>query len=563
MYYNLPGDDIGQPYQVVGPATVLNFCAQAFQSEEPHRYGFEYQRDTDPSVSAGRQQQLDVALGAARTRRDTAAVLRRFASPGQLLEYQIPAEDSLPTGGWTIYPPLGASSQLPPRLIADTRSIMGKTRSRTARDLHALGLLSAAQLQIVLAELAAGELLTEGQVCQRAATLALDVAVRPARQAALAQLLGRLRQAGVLGAAAAQRALSDSVLTKDFQLFEVLPHCARARVLHLPTLPTGPARLYPRVLAEVATLLPAFRPTAVAVEFSEQAVGDDEVFEQQVKLAFTATGRRYRTQFTQEYRRRGGQNPGPAVDAELGENFQAGINQWLRDQGAAERLYVATVPDARSLYGRERAGLLLLNSAQRRAWGPASYFLSDENHNNSFRSSDIEAALALYQRLGLFSHLTPAEQAAGRRQALGGEVGSYAALLSCFPRVLVQTGGEDAEEPQAYAKALAQVAAVTRGAFRPRQVRDDFNGLADKQRSTLRFLVGTRLYQAALESDLGWMDYDFVDLVQRAVRENTGGTLTYVGPADESGSFVFLTAAQAAAIRQAQPGFFAEADAEK
>ena len=59
------------------------------------------------------------------------------------------------------------------------------------------------------------------------------------------------------------------------------------------------------------------------------------------------------------------------------------------------------------------------------------------------------------------------------------------------------------------------------------------------------------------------MDYDFVDLVQRAVRENTSGTLTYVGPADESGSFVFLTAAQAAAIRQAQPGFFAEADAEK
>ena len=57
------------------------------------------------------------------------------------------------TGGGA--PPLGdvLLGALPRQhWIADTRSTLGKTRTRTARDLHALGLLDAAALGRVLRE---------------------------------------------------------------------------------------------------------------------------------------------------------------------------------------------------------------------------------------------------------------------------------------------------------------------------------------------------------------------------------------------------------------------------
>jgi hypothetical protein len=564
--YLLPGSGNTFADKEVDPATVLTFCAQAFQAEllyrlEPSARGKELLGSPDLYIAgqaldtaAIRTQQQKMTAALQQVHGDTAALWRQLASPGQLLEERIPAEDSLITRGWTIYPPLGRVDSVLPR-IAESRSVFGKTRTRTARDLYELGLATRPHYELLRQELASGQLSAEGEVCQRAAQLALEAVSYPTRRLAFDSVLTRLAQAGVLPAAAYERALADSALLKQLKLFDLLPYCRHAKVLELPTLPRSPRLFYPRLLAEVAAVWPAFHYTAVRVSLTEHAEKYTAYVEQRVALAFTANGRQYASTFQQGYR-----SDERRRVADVSEDFALLINQWLRDQGAPQRLYLAYTPDAESVYGHERQGFLLLTPQQRAAWGLAAYFLSPTPADTRFTSGYIEKALSLYQRLGLFAKLTPRELAAGRRQALRGEVSSYVGLLRCFPRLVAETGGEDAEEPRAYAKALAQVAACTRGAFQPTRIHDSFSGEQGRQQlSRLSFTCRSRQYKATLTSSLGWMDFGFTKLVERAVRENTNGRLYYLGEGDETGAYVFLTAAQAAMLHKAQPGFFTEA----
>jgi len=567
--YTVPGSETRRIYQAVDAATVLAFCTQAFQAEMSYRTASAmeasdlYTAGQAPDSVAMRAQRQKWLAALRQAKGDTAAVLRQWASPGQLLEEKIPAEDSVDAGGWTIYPPLGRAD-LPAHSIADTRSIFGKTRTRTARDFYELGLLTKPDYEALKLELAGKLLLREEQVCGRAAQLALAQAVRPAQRLALQAILTRLRQANVLTAAGQQQALADSRLGQTCSLFDVLPHCAHACVLDLHVLPRAPSRLYTRLLAEVAAIWPAFRYAGVQVTETETSMGDGQIIDQLVTLAFTAGGRRYTTTFTQGYRRTDGQDPDPATGAEVSDEFVAGINQWLRDQGAAPRLYVAHTSDARSVYGRDRVGIIALTSAQREAWGEETYFLTAEDaasRASQFTSAFIEKSLALYQRMGLFAGLTAAEVAAGRSQALSGKTNSFSELLQGFPHLLVATGGEDAEMSHAYAHALAEVAASTRGAFRPTHVEDTFRGQEGaEQHSKLSFVCGTRRYQANLTSRSGWMSSNFLPLVERAVRENTQGGQLCLLLDDESSIYVFLTAAQAATLHKAQPAFFVAAE---
>ena len=567
VYYEVPSSGNQFADEQTDPATVLAFCTQAFEAELTYRIAGQNDNLFSDVYIAG--QVLDTAAVRVERQRlaklmqgvngDTAALFRQLASPGQLLEEKIPAEDTLVQTGWTIYPPLGRSDSLA-HPIADSRSIFGKTRTRTARDLYELGLVTAPQYAVLQQELASGQLATETMVCHRAAQLALDVVAYPTRRAAFDSLLTRLTQTGVLSGAGRQRALADSQVVQSLDLFKLLPYCERARVVALAALPHSPRRAYPQLLTKVAALYPAFRYAAVSTGLVETYERENHYLKQHVTLAFTASGRRYRTAFEQGYRLDG---PVPAGATNVAEEFVTLVNQWLRDQGAAERLYAAYTPDKYSVHGDDYQGLVLLTPTQRAAWGLASNLFGGVSEVPTFTSARIEQSLALYQRLGIMAGLSATELREGHRRALQGNIGSYAALLACFPRLLVYTGGEDAEEPGAYGQAVSQVAARSRGAFHPTRIRDDLGGQqGPPQRSTLAFMSGGRSYRATLTSDLGWMINDITKLLRRAVRETTTGQLYYLGWGDETGLYLFLTARQAAALRRAQPKFFRENDEE-
>lgn len=560
--YRAPGRDDEYADTLTDPATVLVYCSELFQQE--FFYRLDFGRGFSPlsdSATARLRQRFAAALHD--THGDTAAAMRQLASPQQLIEGRIRAEDSLSQRGWTIYPPLSALPSVSAPGIAESRSVMGRTRTRTARDFYELGLVSAPQYAVLRHELATGQLTDEQQVSARAAALALEAVSYPMRRQVYDSLLARLTDAGVLPAAQRPRLLADSLAVRDLALFDILPYCARTRVLRLDSLPADAQQRYARLLATIVAIWPGFRYTDVQVRVRAQRRYGSRA--QLATLAFRAAGRRYATTFVQDYNldmpKQNTVQQRPLHY--LPNEFVALLNQCLRDQGSPARLYLASPENDPSLLDM-RAGLLLLTPAERAAWGPASRLLDGPPQPDTlFTSARIAQAVALYQQLGLLAGLSPAKLAQGREQAFSGTIGSYTALLNCFPGLAVSTGGEDAEAPQAYAQALRQVAAATHGAFRPTHIRDTFAGeIGRKQHSALSFVAGGRHYHAALTSDLGWMINDFTSLVQRAVHETTGGRLYYLGYGDETGLYLFLTATQAAALRRAQPTLFREHDAE-
>lgn len=525
--YSLPGTSRNGTLSGATPAAVLQFCAAAFQAAQFQRAG---------SLTARQEQQLQAALR--KTPVDTAALLQQFAPAGAAVEQAIRREDpparAANDTGWTIYPPLVGAGSTQQDQIAATRSAFGKTRTRTARDLYDLGLLTQPDYEQVQQELAAQHVATEAGVCQLAARLALDRATYPVRRVAFDSLLLRLRQANVLTASGQQRALADPQVTQELTQTSLLPYCQPVRVLK--QLPRAPSQLYLQLLAEAAKLLPTFRYTDAQAKLTETPVKSGT--SQELTLSFMASSRRY------THHLRLGWQPNPPLPNARKEPFVdsealAAINQWLRDQHMPARLYLAYLnTNAKEDLGLPGYALALLTSAQLAAWGEPGSFSGPEQADGQFTSEHIEEALASYKQIGLLKNLLATELAAGHRKALGGEASSHLDLLRSFPSLVVEMGGEDAEEPQAYAHALARVARATRGAFRPTTVQDNFVGQqAREQKSAFSFVCGSRQYKATFISDLGWMDFGFVGLVERAVRENTTGQLFYLGEGDETGLY--------------------------
>ncbi|MBG8555335.1 hypothetical protein [Hymenobacter guriensis] len=269
-----------QEHHVTNQATILAFCAEAFQAEFSYRTlpseiddrGItDYLSDIyiagqglappDSATEAKRKAALDQqAQELTRFNGDTAALLRwQYEQlPARLkIEDAVPTEDSVLLQGWTIYPPLGGEPGTQ-HWISEQRSVFGKTRTRTADDLLALQLITTVVHQQIRQQLQQGELQTEAQVCQTAAELMQRRATYAQDQIRQGHWLDQLEKTGQLSPAQRQQLNRD---TRPYELkspFEIVGYCKQGRILDLQNLPRLPQKLYPALFAHVQSLLPDF-----------------------------------------------------------------------------------------------------------------------------------------------------------------------------------------------------------------------------------------------------------------------------------------------------------------
>jgi hypothetical protein len=559
-------------------AAILHFCAEAFQAEFAYRLlpdADECRRaelslsdlyiagqalaPADSEATARHQTYLDQqAQELARFGGDTLAWQRwqqEQLPARRKIEAAIAAEDTDPQTGWTIYPPL--SSLKREHWISEQRSVTGKTRTRTADDLLALHLVDETVHQQLRQQLQQGKLHNELQVCQAAARLMQRRITYAQDLAAQATWLDQLVQAGLLAPAQRQQLQRD---TQPYELktpFEVLGYCRHGRVLALQQLPQAPQELYPALFAQAKSLLPDFHYSHLQATLTERPVGPGQ-WRQEVTISFRADGRQYENTFDQGYRRQ----HKPAAETQVASQFHQSINQWLADQHSPRRLYLAHTPDAHSVYGNERLGLLVQTAQQRLLWGTKHPLwgtngcsFSSESHDNRFNSSSIERLLSQWQALGLFAHLSAAERAQGRRAALQGHKTRAADVLLSYPRVIHAFDWESANPPYPYAGHTRALAAIGHGAFTPRAIHDGF-GTDFPQTPTVpfSFQLNGRSYHTQLTVQSDWLDSRFVGLINRALHEQKSPGRFYAC-LDEEG-YIFLTPAQHAALLQQQPELF-------
>lgn len=559
------GDDVKEQ-TTNGPPGILAFCDEAFQREFQYRTFDQDMLYTMAEADTASDQPADrnrvriaskYAAALKRLHNDTAALRRWYREqlPARLrLEEAVPAEDSVAQIGWTIYPPLSALTPPLNHWIGEQRSVFGKTRTRTAHDLFAVGLLEKPVYEELQRQLKQGQLRTEAEVCHQAAELVQHRATYARAKAEQLRWLQRLHQAGQLSAGQYQRLAQAYRPYQLYQPFDLLAYCERGRIVDLRRLPRQPAALYPALFAQLSMVLPSFHYTDLRVTTSVEHERP-ELVAQNVTLSFRANGRRYQDTFLQDFIRQDGTESNPALGAEVGEYFQRSINHWLADQNSTMRLYRAYTPDAQSVYGNERLGLIVMTEAQRKLWGPDSYFLSAESHDNRFNSAHIEQLLTNYQQLGLFSNLSAAALAKGRAAALSGAKTSFAEVLLSFPNVIHPIDWESALVPAPYAHRTQALAAISRGGFTPTHIQDGFAAnLPEKAPIPYGFRLSEHTYTTRLKVSSDWLDTDFIELIQRALREQHAPGQFY-SCLDGEG-YIFLTPAQYTALRATQAELF-------
>ncbi|WP_143436594.1 hypothetical protein [Hymenobacter crusticola] len=548
------------------PAAILAFCVEAFKAEFNYRT---QELDVEVAAATGDSSYVDTQKSSAifdkyrqalaRFKGDTVAFQQWYYRqlPARFkIENAIKAEDSLLQGGWTIYPPIGG---LPAshHWINNQRSVFGKTRTRTARDLREIGLIDVAVYQHLQELLRNGQLITEEQVCTKAASEMQYRANYDQNKVKQLQWLDSLRQAGLLSATQHQRLLRDYRPYELKKPFEVLAYCQRGQVLDLRHLSHEPQRLYPHIFAQLPAILPGFRYTDLRVTVTEKDMGSD-LRQQNVTLSFQANGRHYENTFWQDFIRKDGTDPAPSLGAQVGENFYRSINRWLADQNSPLRLYRAYKPDAQSVHGDEYLGLIAMTEQQRKLLGNNQDLVSIESHDNRFSSPNIEKLVTWYQHLGLFSHLSPEQITQGRRKALSGAKISFAEVLMSFPHVVHAFDWESADSPHVYVRHTKELAVISRGGFAPEHVQDGFT--FDQSLPTtipFSFDLNNHTYRTQLKADSDWLDPAFVELIQRATQEQHAVGKFYECLGGEG--YIFLTSEQHLTLSKAQPELFREA----
>lgn len=555
-------------------ASILNFCAEAFQTELNYR---EFGVADDLLLAASDDDQLiagsasqPTAEGQAQRKRyqdklkrlggDTAALLRWYydQQPARLkIEQAIPAEDSIPQG-WTIYPPIAGPNGAKGlhHWIDERRSIWGKTRTRTARDLLAVGLLDQAAYQELQKGMERGGFMSEMQVCQAATGIMQRRETYAQDLARQQQWLKQLEQAGQLSAVQRQRLTRESRPYEVRQLFEVVSYCERARIVDLRRLPQAPQLLYPLLFKQVQAVLPDFHYTDLTLTLSIKDNGYD-LLDQNITLSFRADGRRYESTFLHDYLHRDGTDPNPDAKPGVSEEFHKSINQWLTDRQSPLRLYQAWTPDANSPHGNELLGLLAMTQPQRKLWGKDYTYsiFSTESYDTQFSSANIERLVANYQKLGLFTHLSAADIARGREAALSGAKTSYADVLMSFPNVIYAFDWESANPPYPYAALTRTLAAISRGGFAPTQVQDGFG--TDYPKTPMipfSFQLNQQRYHTQLPVRSDWLAAESVELMQQALREQHAPGQLY-SCLDGEG-YIYLTAPQYQVLSKTQPELF-------
>ncbi len=548
-----------EEYALMSKEGILWFCYAAFLNELMYRSGAnlpnrEIQRDqrrlnrmakklaNDPEA----YQQLVNSMS-----EKEYSSRKRFR--GFRIEERIVAEDSLPAG-WRVLPLFGANQKLRKGLVHKTRSTIGKTRTRTAKELFEMGLINEVVFREIEGKLADTTITTEDQVFAFGAERTKYYAEYPRLRARQLALLDSLVKHDLL-TPANRHAIIESLGDNELRTqFEILEQCNRV-ILPEPVDTATLIGYYGLLMQKMEKVVPEFKYTNLRVrrDTSHMLFGQHE----DIILTFESAGQTYGHRF--EYYATPDSTGASEFDQSNRYDFYPAVNVWLADHQSPFRLYQATsrIPQ-QSLWYTPRSvqsALILLTKEQRSLWDDDDlYFLSRENHDNTFTATKINAAIADFERIGLFTHLSKQQIDSCRNEALLSGWHSWVSLLQLFPDVIHGFGWES-EFEHPYARHANAFSRLARGHFEISNASDDYDITGKAQKKVhFSFDFNGKYYSKELSFDDDRQDPEFFDLIRHALTENNvPGAFFYCRSDGELSRYIFLTKDQQEFIQTNYP----------
>jgi hypothetical protein len=439
-----------------------------------------------------------------------------------------------------------------------TRSVLGKQNTRTMKELKEIGLIDEKIYHDALA-------MPKGEWVINVVELVDFLLERAAfyedfdenKKEELA-LIDTLRRQGMMSKENQEKLIASY---RTFELkgkFEILRYCEKAIIFEVHQLPSKPEKAYAIIFEQVKTILPSFNFTNLQAKLT---TNEDilELREQSIHLSLEVEGRKYQSTFLYDYieqERYEKYGHDSLLQLESGVDFYRIVNRFLTRQGSEYRLYYAnTLIDGEVVY-TDQFGLILMTEPQAKVWGHHSDFVFMEKHDNTFSQENIQVMVANYESIGLFKHLSASEMAQGKNKLQEVEIEYDIDILRCFPKVVVDVSWENISVATPYEALLKKNALASRGAFNPTHIIDDFKKNQGKQTTRLSFVLNKQKYNTNLDRDDLYLSDKCIDLIKKAMKEQSIGGTLYDCPNEQYNSFIFLTPSQYVYLKETQPKLF-------
>jgi hypothetical protein len=183
--------------------------------------------------------------------------------------------------------------------------------------------------------------------------------------------------------------------------------------------------------------------------------------------------------------------------------------------------------------------------------------LSEERFQPVINTDMWRSAFQLFEKTGLFDHLTPEQIFHFGEQAFQQYLFDFTDFLGQFPDIILHYDGESGATTTPYCKLLTDLSGITHGRFVPEDMAEETDE-EDVDLTHLSFTIKGKYYSGLLQQNDTTYDEKFWKLVQRANAEMYPGTGFY-NVATEPGTrmVMYLTQAQADALHKLE-GFHLE-----
>lgn len=281
------------------------------------------------------------------------------------------------------------------------------------------------------------------------------------------------------------------------------------------------------------------------------------VYDMKVSLKKKGKSYAYQSFFDADYKNK------EATDRSvLPEDYYKIFNKMLSDQLSPYRLHTVMI-------GKNNLGILPLTQKQFDGlmWSYSGMNLSGyiqlsyENFHNKLTSKKIKDAIAIYDSVGLLSHLTSLEKDSCINEIMGKEINYFSDILSSFKNLVFEIDLEYGVDEGQYRSLTKQIAGMSKGNFNPTDIVDTYN-YEKRKKFEYGFTLKEKKYMVRLNQEDDWLDIGFWELIEKAVKElDRKGKFYYIHPSDGMRQ-IYLTNEQADVLQQKKIIELTESDIE-
>ena len=405
-------------------------------------------------------------------------------------------------------------------IISSKRSVSGKTRTRTLKDLLKIDLINQLIYDDILPKIKKNEVFLESQIFSISTERMYFYSNFDAKKAKQLTFIENLVKEKMISVENQKRIIASYKPYEIKERFEFLPYCNNALVFDLKKYSLNPLEYYPLIFNEIKKIVPNFNFTNFTIAIKKSDYGD--LIRQDAVFSFKISNKKYTHTGFQKFKRKiPDSTQKPDTLAKVSEEFHKCVNKYLKDINSDKRLYFVKNIVHGTGYSLEKDfGLILMTEKQRALWGEDMSTFSREKHENTFNTEGVQNLIKEYQQIGLFEHLTKNEVDSAFQKIEVAEINSFSSILSCFPKTIVYFDWESGNLENPYEELTLEFAASSRGAFTPTLINDNFE--KDEKNKTTRYgftLKGKR-HETDLEMQSDWLDPKFMELIETALTEH-------------------------------------------